>query len=263
MDFKFKLQNFSLYNSLYCGQCFRFKQIKKNIFLIFFKSYSAYVEQKKDMIFFYNSNCKEFLWKEYFNFYVDYSKILDKFKGDLILEKLIKCCFGIRIFKQDPFETLISFILSINNNISRIQKIVETLCENFGEKIEGGYSFPSLDVLASCSEKDFKILKAGFRVKYLMDAILKIYSKKINLKELEFLSFDLAKKKLMEIFGVGKKVSSCVLLFAYNKMESFPVDVWIKRVLEKYYKKGLSKQILACPGLAQQFLFFGKRNGYI
>lgn len=263
MDFKFKIKNFSLYNSLSCGQCFRFKQIEKNGFLVFFKTYSAYVKQQKDTIFFYNSNCEEFLWKQYFNYYVNYSELLNNFKGDLILEKLINCCFGIRILKQDPFETLISFILSTNNNILRIKKIIEVLCENFGEKIEGGYSFPSLNVLANCSEKDFKVLKAGFRVKYLMDAIFKVYSKKIDLKELCFLNFELAKKKLMEIFGVGEKVSSCVLLFAYNKMESFPVDVWIKKVLNKYYKKGLSKQVLTCPGLAQQFLFFGKRNGYI
>ena len=263
MNFKFKIKNFSLYNSLYCGQCFRFKQIEKNSFLIFFKSYYAYVKQEKDTLFFYNSNCEENLWKQYFNYYVDYSKLLSNFKGDLILEKLVNCCFGIRILKQDPFETLISFMLSTNNNILRIKKIIEVLCENFGEKTKAGYSFPKLNVLAKCSEKDFKILKAGFRVKYLMDAISKIYSKKINLKELYFLDFELAKKKLMQIKGVGEKVSCCVLLFAYNKMESFPVDVWIKKVLDEYYKKGFSKQILSCPGLAQQFLFFGKRNGYI
>lgn len=263
IDFKFKIKNFSLRDTLYCGQCFRFREIDKNIFLVFFNSYSSYVEQKQDWLLFYSSSCDVSFWRKYFNFEVDYSVLLKGFKGDLVLEKLIRCCSGIRILKQDPFETLICFILSINNNILRIQKIIEVLCKNFGEKIKNGYSFPKLDVLSNCSEKDFKILKAGFRTKFLLDAIYKVSSGFLDLKKLYFLSFEEAKKELMKVYGVGNKVSDCVLLFAYNKMQSFPVDVWIKKVLNEYYKDGVSKQILSCPGLAQQLLFFGKRSGYI
>ena len=263
IDFKFKISNFSLRNTLYCGQCFRFKELSKDVFLIFFEACSTYVKQEQDWLLFYSSSCGVDYWKKYFNFYVDYEVLLKGFKGDLILEKLIYCCNGIRILKQNPFEALICFILSINNNISRIQKIIEVLCENFGEKIKNGYSFPKLDVLSGCSEKDFKILKAGFRTKFLLDAIYKVSAGYVNLKELYFLSFEKAKKELMKIYGVGDKVSECVLLFAYNKMQAFPVDVWMKKVLNEYYKDGVSKQILSCPGFAQQLLFFGKRSGYI
>lgn len=263
MDFSFTLKGFSLYNTLYSGQCFRFKEIDKNKFLIFSGCNSCYVRQEGEELFFKESSCDEFFWKEYFNYSFDFIGKLKKFEGDKVLEKLIGCCPGIYILKQEPFETLISFILSTNNNIKRIQKIIETLCENFGEKIKNGYSFPKIEFLKKCSEKDFDILKAGFRTKYLVDAIEKVYTKKVDLNKLYSLSFEEAKKKLKRIYGVAEKVSSCVLLFAYNKMESFPVDVWIKKVIDEYYKEGLTKQVLSCKGLAQQLLFYGKRNGFI
>ncbi len=263
MNFSFILKGFSLYNTLYSGQCFRFKEIDKNKFLIFSGCDSCYVWQERERLFFSESSCDEFFWKKYFNYGFDYMNKLKKFKGDKVLEKLMGCCPGIYILKQEPFETLLSFILSINNNIKRIQKIIEALCENFGEKIENGYSFPKIEVLKECSEKDFDVLKAGFRTKYLVDAINKVYTKEVNLDEIYHLSFNEAKEKLKKIYGVAEKVSSCVLLFAYNKMESFPVDVWIKKVVDEYYKNGLTKQVLSCKGLAQQFLFYGKRNGII
>lgn len=263
VDFSFKLRGFSLYNTLYSGQCFRFKEINKNKFLIFSGCNSCCVLQEGEELFFSNSSCDEFFWKRYFNYDFDFVGKLENFKGDRILEKLIVCCPGIYILKQDPFEALISFILSVNNNIKRIQNIIETLCKNFGEKIKNGYSFPKVEVLKECSEKDFYVLKAGFRTKYLVDAIKKIYTKEIDLEELYYLDFEEAKEKLKKIYGVAEKVSSCVLLFAYNKMESFPIDVWIKRVIDEYYKEGLTKQVLSCKGLAQQLLFYGKRNGFI
>lgn len=262
-DFRFKIEKFSLKDSLYCGQCFRFKEIKENLFLVFSKFNSAYIEQKESELIFYNSSCDEKFWKKYFNFDVDYEKLYSGFKGDLILEKLIKIFRGIRILKQDPFETLISFIFSINNNIARIQKMIEILCENFGNKNKNGYSFPSLNELVKYKKEDFFILKAGFRLNYFMDAILKLSSSLVDLEKLNSLSFKEAKEKLKIIKGVGEKVSSCVLLFAYNNMTAFPVDVWIKKVLEEYYYDGLNSQILTCPGLAQQLLFYGKRKGYI
>ena len=263
MDFSFTLKGFSLYNTLYSGQCFRFKEIDKNKFLIFSGCNSCYVRQKGEELFFKESSCDEFFWKEYFNYSFDFIDKFKKFEGDKVLEKMIGSCPGIYILKQEPFETLISFILSKNNNIKRIQKIIEILCENFGEKIKNGYSFPKIEVLKECSEKDFGVLKAGFRTKYLVDAIDKVYTKKVDLNKLYTLSFEEAKKKLKRIYGVAEKVSSCVLLFAYNKMESFPVDVWIKKVIDEYYKEGLTKQVLSCKGLAQQLLFYGKRNGFI
>lgn len=263
MKFKLNVENFSLYYTLYSGQCFRFYKISENKFLVFAGFNSTYVWQKEECLFFEKSSCCLEFWKKYFNLNVDYNLFYKRFKGDRILEKLLKKYKGIRILKQDPFECLISFILSSNNNIKRIQKIIEIICENFGEKNKNGFSFPKIEVLSHLKEKDFEILKAGFRVKYLMDAIYKIKNKEVDLKKLQNLSYKEAKEVLKKIKGVGEKVSNCVLLFSYNKMEAFPVDVWIKKVLDEYYRNGLTKQILSCPGLAQQFLFYGKRNEYI
>ena len=263
LEFSFEIEKFSLRDSLFCGQCFRFKEIKKNEFLIFSCNKSAVVKQIGNLLVFSSSNSNENFWKNYFNYDVDYFNLLQKFKGDLTLEKAIKFCSGLRIFKQNPYETLISFIFSINNNIPRIKKIIETFCENFGEKIENGYSFPNINILKNCSKEDFKVLKAGFRVNFLLDAIKKIESKEVNLNELYFLTDEEIKKILKKIYGVGEKVSSCVLLFAYNRMNIFPKDVWVKRIIKAYYEDGLSEQFLTCPGLAQQFLFYAKRSGFI
>ncbi len=263
MEFKIKIKNFSLSDTLYCGQCFRFTEVKKSIFLIFARNNSTYVEQKGDLLFFYNSSCSKDFWERYFNCFVDYDLLKKGFHGDFVLEKLSKIYYGLRILKQDPFEVLISFILSVNNNISRIKKIIEILCQNFGEKIENGYAFPVIDRLIGLDVEELKVLKAGFRVKFLLDAIKKVYSKEVDLEKLYFLDADDAKRHLMRICGVGEKVSNCVLLFGYNDMNSFPVDVWMKRVIFEYYKNGVSKEILSCPGLAQQLLFYGKKNGDI
>ena len=263
MNFKFKISDFSLDNTLNSGQCFRFYKIKKDKFLVFAGLHSSYIIQKKEYLYFEESDCCEKFWKRYFNLDVDYKFLYKNFIGDKVLEKLLKKCYGMRILKQDIFECLISFILSINNNIKRIQKIIEILCENFGVRNKNGFSFPCVDVLCQFNEKDFEILRAGFRVKYLLDAIYKVKNGEISLENICCLDFKEAKMQLKKIKGVGEKVANCVLLFAYNRMESFPIDVWIKRVVEEYYKNGLTEQVLSCPGLAQQFLFFGKRNKYI
>ena len=152
MKFKFDLNCFSLKRSLYSGQCFRFKEVEKNCFLVFSKGYSAYIKQIGNILHFYDSTVELTYWKKYFNYYVNYEEIIKRFEGDLILEKLTKLCKGIRILKQDPFECLVSFIFSINNNIKRIQTIVEVLCENFGKKTKNGYSFPTAESLKGYTE---------------------------------------------------------------------------------------------------------------
>ncbi|MDE5852447.1 MAG: DNA-3-methyladenine glycosylase 2 family protein, partial [Oscillospiraceae bacterium] len=185
---------------------------------------------------------------------------LQQFDGDAILEKAKDKYYGIRILRQDPWETLISFIISANNNIPRIQSIIERLCENFGHPIKNGYSFPTASTLANCKLQDLDILRSGFRAKYILDAAKKVFSGEINLEEIKCFDINKSRETLMQICGVGKKISECILLFGYHKMEVFPVDVWMRRALEEYYPNGLSLQILSCPGLAQQILFYSKRN---
>ena len=263
MKFKLKIDNFSLKDTLLCGQCFRFNAIDSNCFFVFAGSNSSIIKQEGDILIFEQSTCQLDFWRNYFDIDTNYTKLLDDFQGDKILEKARSICGGIRILRQDPWETLISFIVSANNNIPRIQSIINRLCSNFGRKIKNGFSFPTAQELEFCTEDDLSILKAGFRSRYIIDAIKKVNSREINLDEFYKMNTTNAKENLMQICGVGNKVSDCILLFAYHKMDSFPVDVWMKKTLNEYYPNGVSKQILTCPGLAQQLLFYSKRNKYI
>ncbi len=263
LNFELELANFSLKDSVGCGQFFRYEEIAKDTFLIFAQNKSCYIKQCGKKLIITRSNCELDFWKDFLNFDEDYEKLLNGFRGDALLEKLNKLCGGIRILKQDPFEALISFILSANNNITRIRNMIRVFCENFGEKNENGYSFPTINKLICFKEEDFKVLKAGFRLKYIMDAIRKVYLGEVNLNSLYSKSALEAVSELKKIYGVGNKIANCVVLFAYNNMMAFPVDVWMKKVIGEYYKNGVSNQVRSCPGLAQQFLFYGKREGYI
>ena len=238
LNFELELENFSLKDSINCGQFFRFEEVAKDKFLIFTRNKSCYIEQCGKKLIVTQSNCGVDFWKSFLNFDKDYKSLLNGFRGDILLEKLIKLCGGIRILKQDPFETLIS-------------------------KNENGYSFPTVDRLVCFKEEDFKVLRAGFRLKYIVDAIRKVYLGEVDLNGLYHKNALEAVSELKKIYGVGDKVANCVVLFAYNNMMAFPVDVWIKKVVNEYYKNGVSSQVCSCPGLAQQFLFYGKREGYI
>lgn len=263
MNFKLEIDNFSLKDTLMCGQCFRFKIMDLNCFLVFTGSNSAKIRQQKDTLIFESSTCQIDFWENYFDVDTNYKKLLDGFKGDKILEKAKATCGGIRILRQDPWETLISFIISANNNIPRIRRIIDKLCINFGKKIKNGFSFPTSQDLKDYTQDDLSILKAGFRTRYIIDAIKKVNSGEIDLSKFYKINTQISKKELMQICGVGNKVSDCILLFGYHKMDTFPIDVWMKKALKEYYPNGLSEQILTCPGLAQQLLFHSKRNNLI
>lgn len=263
MNFNLRVKGFSLQQTLLSGQSFRFDEIAPNHYLVFAWNNVVEVEQSGDELFFKNSTCHPEFWHNYFDLNYNYSNLLCGFSGDSILEIVRGFCGGIRILKQNPFEVLICFLLSSCNNIPRIKKIVSVLCRNFGTQLSCGFAFPTPQQLEHCNLNDFAILKAGFRSAYLIDAIRNVCCGNLDLSKLSSLSVDEARKKLMNIKGVGKKIADCVLLFAYHKFEVFPIDVWVKRVLQQYYQSGLSSQFLSCPGFAQQLIYYSKRSGII
>lgn len=179
---------------------------------------------------------------------------------------------GMHLLRQDPFETLISFIISSNNHIPRIKSLVEKLALHYGEEIAPGYySFPSPQALAGASVEDLRCLGLGYRDKYVLDGAKQVDQGSVDLQALYSYDSRRAIKELEKIKGVGKKVASCVLLFAFGKRDSFPVDTWIKKALKIYYPE----EILKYPnmeaffsqyfgedaGLAQQYLFHYMRTG--
>lgn len=252
---------FDIALSLDCGQAFRWRKNERNIWSGVAKNKYLKLEQKENMVIFYDTTEDDFnlIWKDYFDLDRDYNLILNNYND----EKLVFACEkynGIRILKQDEWETICSFIISANNNIPRIKGIIERLCENFGERIGASYSFPSPAVLSEKTEEDLNVLRAGFRNKYILDAARKISSKEVDIEKIKTLNFDDAKNELLKIKGVGEKVAQCSLLYGFGRIEAFPQDVWVKRIVSELYPNGLPECIKGTEGIAQQYLFHWRRN---
>lgn len=254
-----------------CGQCFRFEPFDSRTYEGV--AYGRYLRIRQDdgILTLFGTNEREFdeLWCRFLSLDEDYSKINESILSEMQDEKTIKsaieCGDGIRILRQEKWETLCSFIISQNNNIPRIKKIISALCESLGDEISVGdrtfYAFPSPERIVNAGIDFLLSLKTGFRAKYILDAATKFPS--LPLDDMETMDFSQADELLRTISGVGPKVSSCVLLFSFSQVNAFPVDVWIKRVLEKYYSSGISPlNIKNYGGIAQQYLFYYERYGF-
>lgn len=244
-----------------CGQAFRWKETEDGIWQGIACGKHLSVKQEENTITFFNTTQADFdlVWSKYFDLNRNYKKIVESYTE----ENLVTACKaypGIRILKQDEWEAICSFIISANNNIPRIKGIIERLCENFGEEIDGGYTFPSPEKLAVLEVEDLAVIRSGFRAKYIIDAARKISSGEVDLEKVKTMDFDSAKAELLKIKGVGEKVAQCALLYGFGRMEAFPVDVWVKRIVSELYPKGLPECIKGTEGIAQQYLFHWRRN---
>lgn len=253
-----KSDSFNLRQTLDCGQAFRFFKDEKGVWQGVVKNRVLRLFEKDGKVIIENLSKNDFFedFYDYFTFDVNYTDIKKKLSADETLKKAVLNSSGIRILKQEKFETVCSFIFSQNNNIPRIKGIINRFCENFGERIdENNFSFPSAEKIASLSVEDLAPIRAGFRAKYIIDASRKIASGEIDLEELETVEIEKARETLMKIKGVGPKVSECILLFSCKRFECFPIDVWMKKVMEKFYPDGLPECTHGIEGIAQQYLF--------
>ncbi len=255
-------ENFSLALTLDCGQAFRFAE-KDGVWegLVGKKKIKAMQRENGEVVF-YDTSEEEFCGfiSDYFDFNTDYNQLKELYKIDKTMEKAVDFCGGIRILKQESWETLCSFIISQNNNIKRIKGIIDRLCEAFGEETKEGYLFPRPEVLADKTPEELSFLRAGFRDKYIIDAARKVSSGEVDFEKIKTASLEDAIEELTKIRGVGLKVASCVLLYGFNRKDAFPVDVWIKRALEEFYPEGFPSEFYETRGIAQQFLFHYIRN---
>lgn len=269
------IDNFDMVQTFECGQCFRWNQIDKNTYMGVVGNQVIEICKQDDVHLINLADDNEsYDYSMYFDAKRDYKKIIDDLSKDEIMNKAINYASGIRILNQDEWETLISFIISSNNNIPRIKKIIESLCRTFGNKIlyknNEYYSFPTPKDLQGITIEDLNEIRCGYRSKFILDAVEKINSGEIDLYNLKNLSTTQAREQLLKIKGVGPKVADCVLLFSMEKTECYPMDVWIKRVTENFYllKESKEKEIkeFACnywgeyAGFAQQYLFHYARN---
>ncbi len=262
------VKNFALADIFDCGQCFRFN--KKDDDTYFGTAYGKYIEisAKDDKVTLHHCTAEDFssVWHDFFDFDFDYAQCISDFAFDETLNKAANFAKGIRLLHQEHWEALCSFIISQNNNIPRIKKIIESLCEKYGDVVytdESGksfYSFPSPKKILEAGEQAIFELKTGFRAKYIIDAAKKVVDGDIDLLQLEKDDTDTALEKLCTIKGVGPKVASCVLLFSFRKYDCFPIDVWVKKILAKYYPNFSGKDYFGkYAGLAQQYLFYYER----
>lgn len=256
------VSNFDLAQTLDCGQAFRWSQNENGVWSgIAFGKYIELSEKDGDIII-SGSNQVDFknIWANYFDLSRDYAQIIEDVSVNETVRKAAEFSHGIRLLNQEPWEALCSFIISQNNNIPRIKGIVERLCENFGEKTNGGYTFPSAETVAKVTVEELAVIRSGFRAKYIIDAAQKVTSGEINLETLRTADYDAAREKLMTIKGVGPKVADCVLLYGLSRIEAFPRDVWIKRALEQMFDGQLPDCAVRYAGIVQQYIFHYIRN---
>ncbi len=248
---------------VFCGQAFRWRKTDENVFHGIVKEKSVDIEVKENEIIFKNCTEEDFenIWKPYFDTQRNYKEICEKISTDSHIKKAVESYYGIRILRQEPWEALCSFIISQNNNIPRISGIIERFCELYGSKNSAGdYTFPCYKSLFGITAEDLAPIKAGFRGKYIADAVNKLNSGEISLEKIYEMPIEEARQELMKIKGVGPKVAECTLLYGFGKLEAFPVDVWVKRIMEELYENGLPECTKGVEGIAQQYLFHWRRN---
>lgn len=261
-------ENLSLSQIRMSGQCFRMRNnIGKKDSLIAFGRYLG-MEQEGDMVSF-DCTQDEFdaVWKDYFDLDTDYGAIIADIDGnDTYLSAAAGYGKGIRILRQDLWETMISFLISQNNNIARIRHSIQLLCERYGEKRVAAngiiyFCFPTPEALASVSLEGLNGCGLGYRSKYIGQAASSVFHGDIDLSKLHTLEYSEAKRELLKIYGVGAKVADCICLYALHQTDAFPRDTHINRVLAAQYPEGFPFERYGNnSGILQQYIFYYDLN---
>lgn len=273
------IRDFDPTHTFMCGQCFRWEKEEDGSYTGVSHGRVINIRVEDGNIFIKNSNMEDVnnIWLNYLDLDRDYSQIKLRYENDIHLKKAMEFGSGIRILNQEVFECLISFIISTQNGIPRIKKIVSGLSQMYGKKIEfcekTYYSFPTAEDMRGITEKDLESLKPGYRAAYIVDAVNKILSGEINLDKISQMNTDDARKELLKIKGVGPKVADCVLLFSCKKTDAFPIDVWVSRIMRNLYcgeetsinniQKYARDNFGEFAGMAQQYLFYYARENSI
>ena len=275
-------ESFELKDIFECGQCFRWNENEDGSYTGVINNGVLNVEKQGEKIIFTGMLDEDI--KEVVRFYFDLDRNYEEIKMQLSnIDKYLKTSVeygkGIRILNQDLWETIISFIISANNNIPRIKGIIERISKKYGTEIEWNgekyYTFPTPEQLGKATVEDLRSLGTGFRDIRIYETTKKVLSGEFNLKEVQNKDTLSARDELLTLSGVGPKVADCILLFStLKRFDVFPIDVWVRRVMNELYIKNedetkVSKNEIAkiaekkfgnLEGLAQQYLFYWKRE---
>lgn len=271
-------ENFSLDQIWQSGQCFRMSQVKEGegdpgrqsvrYEIIAGQRYLEAVSFGGTCVLCCGEEEFEDFWRGYFDLDGDYGGYIGRINPkDGYLCKAAGLGWGIRILRQDLWETLVSFLISQQNNIVRIRRCIDNICERYGEKrvSESGkqyYGFPGPEALAGLGEDELMACNLGYRSKYVVRAARSVVSGEIDLNRIREMDYREAKNELLKLFGVGEKVAECICLFALHHLEAFPVDTHINQALEKHYRRGFPKRrYQGIQGVMQQYIFYYELHG--
>jgi len=269
------LADFNIDEILECGQCFRFEKLDEKHYFLIAHGRVLFAKQDEGGVvhFSYENNtlCQdefEKVWASYFHLEKDYAQIKSIIsKDNKPMIEAVNFAPGIRLLAQDPWETIISFIISQNNRIPQIKQVIKNICAAYGNHLGGdNYAFPTPQQLSKATSEDLRALKAGFRDKYIVDATKAAIEGRLNIDRATKATTEELRESLLAVKGIGEKVAHCILLFGYGRFETFPVDVWVRRVMERLYFDDrkisvkemhdfASKHFGELSGFANQYLF--------
>ncbi len=276
-SFSLHCDNFSLAFTLECGQVFRWNKVETNEYLGVVGPYLLNIRQDGTRLTVRASDTHitpSFI-ESYFDLTLDLPYIYNTIGQDNHIKAALRKFRGLRIIRQPLWECLASFIISAYNNIPRIRSIIFNISQCFGGRVSSGgykdYLFPAPQKFVSCTPNQLARCGTGYRAPYLKAAAEFFLGKRLSIQKLSRMPYIEAKNHLMQIPGVGEKVADCVLLYSVGKLEAFPIDVWIKRVMEKLYfdnRKTSVREIRqfaagyfgAYAGYAQQYLYYHGRG---
>lgn len=264
------IECFNLKATLECGQCFRWTCINESEYIGVISDRVIKIRQNGNKLYFTSNNMKnlEEVVKHYFDLEKDYSSIEKEIvKIDNHIKEAVKNSSGIRHLNQPFFESLISYIISANNNIPRISKSVNAISKEYGKKVvfenQEYYLFPTVLELKDVTVDEFRKLGVGFRDRYIKDTVETILNGKFDVNNVDKLSTDELRKELMKLKGVGQKVADCIMLFSCGREEVFPIDVWVERVMSVLYFKDNKGSMKKKDIIKYADKYFGKNAGII
>ena len=265
----------NLKDTITCGQIFRYYKEKDNSYTVLLSDRVVNIKQENNNLIINSNNeknLKEVIYN-YLDLKRDYNSLNNKLlKIDNSKKEIIEYCKGLKMIKQPKFECLISYILSSNNRVPQIKKALDNISEKYGKKVSFNnkdyYLFPSIDNLKDVTIDEYRNLKCGFRDKYIYEIIQNIIKKNIDLDLIDNMNSSDALKYLMNNKGIGQKVASCILLFAYSRFDVFPIDTWVKKYMNETYnikdeikiRKFTKEKYKEYSGLMIQYMFHYKRN---
>ena len=259
-----EMDNFDLGQICRSGQCFRMDQIGDNRYRVIARDKYLELTQERGIVNFF---CAEedfiFFWIRYFDLDCNYSEYINMINPrDKYLTVAAEMGNGIRILQQDLWEMIISFLISQQNNITRIKRCIENISRKFGERKVSStgveyYAFPMPQALAAATEEQLLECNLGYRSKYVLDTARKVTFGDISLDSLYDMTYKAARKELLNLYGVGEKVADCICLFGLHQLDAFPVDTHIRQALDAHYKRGFpNRRYKGYRGVMQQYIFY-------